>query len=391
MKRILNVYTISAFVALGGALFEFDIGSVADVLGTAQYNKFYGYPLGTRQSGIPMGALSSGFLGTDCLNFQIIAKVAVQLGAIMWCIGAIVQSLCNGVAMLIARRALARLCISITSSLVPIYQPEIAPRRIPDALSRSKYSPIPAAFRIPWVVQAVPAVILIFGLFWAPHWPRWLASKDRWEGTLQVLAFLRSAENDINDPLVLPEYKVIENQVWLEHEEETNPFRELFSQKIRKRVSLAMDIQMWSQEWYERDGVLYRVRFQSAMIPNLKLVASIKYIINMVMTIPPMIWTDRWGRRPSLLIEPSWPVVSHRWYFCGDLGPEIVQVRVRAKSASLSTASNCVTNFALGFAIRPCCAPSVGTKRRTLEEMDEIFEQVAAVELDRLARDIEIG
>ncbi|KAK9327655.1 hypothetical protein V1520DRAFT_365222 [Lipomyces starkeyi] len=204
--------------------------------------------------------------------------------------------------MLIARRALARLCISITSSLVPIYQPEIAPRRIPDALSRSKYSPIPAAFRIPWVVQAVPAVILIFGLFWAPHWPRWLASKDRWEGTLQVLAFLRSAENDINDPLVLPEYKVIENQVWLEHEEETNPFRELFSQKIRKRVSLAMDIQMWSQEWYERDGVLYRVRFQSAMIPNLKLVASIKYIINMVMTIPPMIWTDRWGRRPSLLI-----------------------------------------------------------------------------------------
>ncbi|KAK9311224.1 hypothetical protein V1524DRAFT_411922 [Lipomyces starkeyi] len=71
MKRILNVYTISAFVALGGALFGFDVGSVADVLGTAQDNKFYGYPLGTRQGGITSAmagisvveALSSSFLG----------------------------------------------------------------------------------------------------------------------------------------------------------------------------------------------------------------------------------------------------------------------------------------------------------------------------------------
>lgn len=36
-----------------------------------------------------------------------------------------------------------------------------------------------AAFRIPWGVQTVPAVILFIGLFFAPKSPRWLASKVR--------------------------------------------------------------------------------------------------------------------------------------------------------------------------------------------------------------------
>lgn len=32
------------------------------------------------------------------------------------------------------------------------------------------------------------------------------------------------------------------------------------------------------------------------------LASSIQYIINVVMTIPALIWVDRWGRRPTLLI-----------------------------------------------------------------------------------------
>ena len=47
-----------------------------------------------------------------------------------------------------------------------------------------------AAFRIPWGVQMVPAFILLAGLFFFPYSPRWLASQDRWEEALQVLANL---------------------------------------------------------------------------------------------------------------------------------------------------------------------------------------------------------
>lgn len=71
MVRLLNVYTISAFAALGGALFGFDISSMSGVLGTDQYKNYFGNPLGTRQGGITsamaggslLGALSSSYLG----------------------------------------------------------------------------------------------------------------------------------------------------------------------------------------------------------------------------------------------------------------------------------------------------------------------------------------
>ncbi|KAK9252318.1 hypothetical protein V1507DRAFT_462086 [Lipomyces tetrasporus] len=71
MIRLLNVYTISAFAALGGALFGFEIASMSVVLGTDQYKEFYGNPLGARQGGITsamaagslVGALGSSFLG----------------------------------------------------------------------------------------------------------------------------------------------------------------------------------------------------------------------------------------------------------------------------------------------------------------------------------------
>ena len=41
---------------------------------------------------------------------------------------------------------------------------------------------------------------------------------------------------------------------------------------------------------------------QSAKIASPLLTASIQYIINVVMTIPALLWLDKWGRRPLFLI-----------------------------------------------------------------------------------------
>ncbi|KAK9342711.1 hypothetical protein V1522DRAFT_460729 [Lipomyces starkeyi] len=434
MVRLLNVYTISSFVALAGLLFGFDISSISGVVGTDQYKNFFGNPLGTRQGGITTA----------------------------------IQSASNGVAMLIAGRLVSGLCIGLTSSLVPIYQSEIAPRKIRGRIVVFQVFAITwgimiqyfiqygcsfidseAAFRIPWAIQAIPAIFLIIGLFWLPRSPRWLASVDRWDDALRVLAFLRSAVGDINDPLVLAEYKEIEDQIRTEREEHSNSYRELFSRKIRKRLFLSMAIQMWSQ--------------LSGMNVMMYYIVYPKYVINKVMTIPCLIWTDQWGRRPSLLIgaismsiwffvigglllqygEPN-PVANepYTWVIHDNTAvsrtilaasylavgtfavawapinwiypPEVAPLRVRAKSVSLATAANWGTNFALGFAVPPLLRsmksgmfflPLVAvpeTKQRTLEEMDEIFEHGKPLwksftgigdtnKLDRLAREIELG
>lgn len=127
--------------------------------------------------------------------------------------------------------------------------------------------------------------------------------------------------------------------------------------------------------------------------------SSIQYVINVVMTIPALIWVDRWGRRPTLLIgaalmatwlfangsilavygkpqpgglddtreattlvtgpaskaviacsylfvasfAPTWGPVS--WIY----PPELYPLRVRGKAVSLATSANWAFNFALGF------------------------------------------
>jgi len=103
-----------------------------------------------------------------------------------------------------------------------------------------------SAFRIPWGIQAVPGLILFVGLFFFPKSPRWLASKDRWEEAIQVLANLHGG-GDTNHPKVLAEYKEIEDALRFEREEAETSFAALVKPRILKRVILGMSIQMWSQ------------------------------------------------------------------------------------------------------------------------------------------------
>ncbi|KAK9234226.1 general substrate transporter [Lipomyces kononenkoae] len=454
MAGFLNVYTISIFVALGGSLFGFDIASISGVVGTEQYMKFYGNPLGVTQGAITssmavgsvVGALSSSFVGD-----KFSRKQSIQAGTVLWCIGATIQATSNGVPMLIAGRAIAGLCIGLTSAL---YYIEYACSFINSEV----------AFRIPWALQIVPAIILLIGLFWFPYSPRWLGSVDRWDEALRVIAFLRTSNKDTNDPRVLAEFREIEEQIRSEYEESSNSYRELFSKKIRQRLFLSMAVQVWSQLAGMNVMMYYTVYvLQSAGIAHARLLVSFQFVVDVIMTIPCLLWTDKWGRRPSLMVgsifmalwfyiiggllvrygQPNpvtnqpytWIIVGHRaasgtilawWAPISWLYPtEVAPVRVRAKSVALATAANWAANFALGFAVPPMLR-SISwrmffifgsfniaafihvlfalpdTKQRTLEEMDEIFEHGQPLwktfvakggtdRLDKLAKEIEMG
>ncbi|KAK9448218.1 general substrate transporter [Limtongia smithiae] len=423
--HLLNVYTISAFAALGGALFGFDISSMSGVLGTRQYKEYFDNPLGTRQGGITSAMAAGSFFGALASSYvsdRFSRKIAIQIGSVFWIIGSIIQASSNGVPMLICGRVISGLCVGLTSSVVPIYQSEIAPRKFRGRVVSFQQFAVTcgiliqyfiqygfsfvnsqAAFRAPWAIQITPAAILFVGLFWFPRSPRWLASKDRWEETLRVLAFLRTPDSNVNDPLVLAEYKEIEDQIRFEREQESNSYRDLFSKRMRKRTLLGMAIQMWSQLCGINVMMYYIVYvLDSAGISNTLLASSIQYIVNAVLTIPAILWSDQWGRRPVLLIGAfsmatwmyliagilarygeenpvkdesyTWVVIGHpaatrfiqaaSYLTVGSFAvswgpiswiypPEIVPQRVRAKAVSLATACNWAVNFALGLAVPP--------------------------------------
>lgn len=102
------------------------------------------------------------------------------------------------------------------------------------------------AFRIPWGIMAVPGAILFFGLFFFPKSPRWLASKDRWDEALSVLADVHGG-GDPNHPKVLAEFQEIKEALRFEREEAVQSFAKLAEPRMLKRVILGMSIQMWSQ------------------------------------------------------------------------------------------------------------------------------------------------
>ena len=175
--------------------------------------------------------------------------------------------------MLVVGRLVSGLGVGIESAVVPIYQAEIAPPEIRGRVVSLQQWAITwgillqyfiqygasftdggannpnqgtAAFRIPWGVQIVPATILFAGMFFFPRSPRWLASKDRWEESIEVLAALHGG-GDMNHPKVLAQYQEIEEALTGERVEGKPDWTLLTEPRMFRRVILGMSIQMWSQ------------------------------------------------------------------------------------------------------------------------------------------------
>ncbi|PQE11678.1 High-affinity glucose transporter protein [Rutstroemia sp. NJR-2017a WRK4] len=459
MWYVTNVYAICSFAAigkysvslatpfyislglrltsLGGGLFGFDISSMSGVLGTQAYIRYFNNPVSYAQGGItcamPAGSLV-GALSSSYLADRFSRRTSIQIASVFWIVGSIIQCASINVGMLCAGRVIAGICVGIASSICPVYQSEIAPKEIRGRVVSLQQWAITwgiliqyfiqygastvgggannpdqptSAFRIPWGVQMVPAVILFFGLFFLPRSPRWLASKDRWEEAIKVIAELHGGGN-VNHPKVLAEYQEIEEALRFEREEAINSYRQLASPRIFKRVILGMSIQMWSQLCGMNIMMYYVVYImQGANIASPLLTASIQYILNVALTLPAILYLDRVGRRPAMLTgsflmmtflfiagglqagygQPNtaetktkqnenitWIVYNKKGVSSGIVamtylfvcafattwGPtswtypaEIFPNKIRAKAVSLATASNWFWNCVLAFAVPP--------------------------------------
>ncbi|KAF7540799.1 hypothetical protein G7Z17_g12101 [Cylindrodendrum hubeiense] len=438
MYQASNVYFICAFAALGGGLFGFDISSMSGVLGTQAYKQYFDNPKSYRQGAITASMPAGSLVGSIISSFiadKYSRKVALQISCILWIIGSTIQTAAQNVGMLCTGRVIAGFCVGIASAIVPVYQSEIAPKEIRGRVVSFQQWAITwgiliqyfiqygaaegtgggpndpnqptAAFRIPWGVQMIPAFILFVGLFFFPYSPRWLASQDRWEESLQVLAKLHG-KGDINHPKVLAQYREIEDALRFDREEAVSSITALIEPRMLKRVVLGMSIQMWSQLCGMNIMMYYIVYImEGAQIASPLMTASIQYVINVVLTLPAILFLDKWGRRPSLIIgsffmmtwlfisgalqqyygqpntdetktennkDISWIVNNNRPVssaivscsylfvatFATTWGPtswtypaEIFPGKIRAKAVSMSTATNWFWNMVLAFGVPP--------------------------------------
>lgn len=263
-----------------------------------------------------------------------------------------------------------------------------------------------AAFRVPWGLQMIPAILLFIGMIFLPESPRWLASKDRWEECERVL-ILTHGHSDPNSPWVAREFQEIKHWMELEREAKQVTYLELFSAKNINRTHIGLFTQIWSQ-LTGMNVMMYYITYvftMAGLTGNTLLVSSsIQYVINVFMTIPALIYVDRIGRRPTLLVgaafmalwlfvnagvlatkgtypgpqgvqgipeastsvtgsaskaviacsylfvasyAPTWGPVS--WIY----PPELYPNRLRGKAVALATSGNWAFNFALGYFVPP--------------------------------------
>ncbi|KAE9378613.1 sugar transporter [Stipitochalara longipes BDJ] len=446
-----NIYLITAIAVIGGGLFGFDISSMSAIISTQPYLCYFNQgpdgpgfndatncsgPKSNTQGGITasmaggswLGAIISGYL-TDKLG----RNKAIRVGALCWCVGSIIVCASQDIGMLIVGRIINGLAVGICSAQVPVYIAELAPPSKRGRLIGAQQWAITwgimimfyicygcsyihgtAAFRLPWGLQMIPAILLFFGLLILPESPRWLAKNNRWQEALATLALVHS-HGDENDLFVQREMKEIRDEVEFYEKNDDVTWKELIKPGMLNRVHIGVFTQIWSQ-LTGMNVMMYYITYVFAMASlkgnNVLLSSSIQYVINVIMTIPALIWMDRWGRRPMFLVgaalmmtwlfinagipsliilgvmatyghaapagglngiaaeswvlsgKPAKVIIAMSYLFVASFAPtwgpaswayppELFPLRVRGKAVALCTSANWAFNFALGYFVPP--------------------------------------
>jgi len=439
MKQFGNAYVIAAISIIGGGLFGFDISSMSAIISTQNYLCYFNQgavradgtcegPTSNTQGGITASMAGGSWLASLVSGFlsdRFGRKSSIMIGAVIWIIGCILVSAAQNIPMLIVGRVINGFCVGICSAQVPVYISEIAPPSKRGRLVGAQqwaitwgimimfyisfgcsYIAGPAAFRIPWALQMIPAILLFIGMMFLPESPRWLASKDKWEECRAVLV-LTHGKGDPDSPWVAREFDEIREWLEIDRQSKGVSYMELFSPRYLNRTHIGLFTQIWSQ-LTGMNVMMYYITyvFQMAGMTgnNLLVSSSIQYVINVVMTVPGLIFIDRIGRRPLLLAGSTLMCI---WLVCnaailGGLGtdpgpdgvggikeasvqvtgsaskaviacsylfvasyaptwgpvswvypPELYPNHLRGKAVALSTSGNWIFNFALGYFVPP--------------------------------------
>lgn len=421
-----NPYIVGSFACIGGGLFGLDISSMSGVLTNPYYLRQFHNPGSSAQGAIVAAMPAGSFVGAlavSQLGDRLGRKKTIMLASLIWVIGSILQCASVNRGMLVVGRIISGISVGISSTIVPVYQSEITAPAIRGRMVSlqqwsitwgiliqyfiqfgSSYINGVASFRLPWGLQMIPAIILFLGMFFFPESPRWLMDHDRDEEALEILADVHGG-GDKNNELVRLEFEEIKQQVIFEKSEGAKSYLDLLKGNIPRRVFLGSSLQMWSQLSGMNVMMYYIVYvFQGSGLTGTRaglIAASVQYVLNVAATVPAIIFIDKWGRRPMLILgslfmgtflylvgglqarygqwgelggQAVWLITGHDsatkgiivcsylfvCSFAVTMGPvswtypaEIYSLKTRGKAVSIATATNWIFNFALAWATPP--------------------------------------
>ncbi|KAK7725944.1 Plasma membrane low glucose sensor [Botryosphaeria dothidea] len=350
-------------------------------------------------AGTFFGALTAGptgdFFGR---RYGLIVSTAV------FTLGVILQTAATAIPMFVAGRFFAGYGVGMISALIPLYQSETSPKWIRGTVvgcyqlaitiglllasivgNATKNRNDSGSYRIPIAIQFAWAIILVAGMLILPETPRYLIKKGKPEEAARSLARLRRL--DVQHPAVVEEL----GEITANHEYELSlgkaTYLDCFRGSLGKRLATGCLLQALQQltgvnfiQFYYGTSFFKNAGFQNPF--TISLITS---CINVASTFPGLWMVEAWGRRNLLLfgaigmaicqfiVAITGTVTSvtdlpaqrsmiafvciYIFFFACSWGPvawvvtgEIFPLKVRAKSLSMTTASNWLLNWAIAYA-----------------------------------------
>ncbi|KAK2776684.1 hypothetical protein FQN52_003431 [Onygenales sp. PD_12] len=402
--KIYNVYAITGLATIGGLIQGFDVSSMSAIIGTEQYKTYFNSPDSVLQGGITACMAGGSLLGalfSSWTSDRRGRRDSLFIACIIWIIGSSLMSAVQNVAMLIVSRMINGFAVGMLTSQGPILIAEISlPRNRGRLLAFEQWM-------VTWGILVM------------------------WDEAIEILANLHANGNQL-DPVIIAEVQEIKEKIDLERQFQSQSWLELFRRRNIIRVHCAIFAHIWAQ-YTGTNAMLYYIVyiFQMAGLTgnNTLLAASIQYVINVVMTVPALIFMDKWSRRRLMMAgsflmamwlftegalmatyghavpgglngvksvtwvvtnpKASRAIIACSYLFIATFAPtwgpvgwvyptEIIPLYIRSKTVSLATVFNWAMNFSLTF-FTPPAFQNIQYKVYfifgiiCLEEMDDVF------------------
>ncbi|KAL9947314.1 Plasma membrane low glucose sensor [Verticillium nonalfalfae] len=418
-------------------------------------------------AGTFFGALSSP-LFADYIG----RRLALVASSVIFILGVILQTIATNLPPFLAGRFFAGFGVGVLSAVVPLYQSETAPKWIRGAIVGAYQLAITiglllaaivdystkdrndtGSYRIPIAIQFAWALILIGGMLVLPETPRYLIKKGQLDKAANALSRLRRLPSDA------PSIQTELHEIVANHEFEMSlgksSYLDCFRGHMIKRQLTGMGLQALQQltgiNFIFYYGTQY---FKNSGINNAFTIQMITSSINVVSTLPGLYAVDKFGRRPLLLWgavgmcisqllvavlgtsttsqDSSGNIIVHNvdaqkagiafvciyiFFFASTWGPlawvvtgEIFPLKFRARSLSITTATNWLLNWAIAYSTPylvnygpgnanlqskiffiwfGCCFICIAfvyffiyeTKGLSLEEVDELYTEVSSARM----------
>ena len=389
--KYLWLYVIAIIASLGGLLSGYDTGVISgallfinetwDLTDTLQ-----GLVVSAVLIGAVIGAATNGILADIFGRKKIIMATAV-----IFFLGSIMCAFATNIIMLIISRIFVGFAVGIVNFVVPLYLSEISPKYLRGTLVSLYQWAITAGilfsyfintvfahtvynWRLMLLAGVVPSLVLFIGMYFVKDTPRWLVSKNKDDEAKEVFNKIEpriNADRRINK---------IKNTIFKDNQE--NKF------KLKKWMLMPFVVGigiMFAQICTGINTIIYYAPtiFKSAgfdsHITAIYATTGIG-IVNFLMTIVALYFTDKLGRKPLLYFGLTGVMLSlfalgasysfedslgemQQWVAVGSLvtyivcfamslGPvgwilvsEVFPLKIRGISMSICTVSNFAFNF----------------------------------------------